>query len=67
MSEPIRNLKPTYDSAMDLGDTKTTVCPCGSFVWRLKVKFDENGSIGMYFRDMECAVCGTHAVAPIEE
>lgn len=67
MSEPIRNLKPTYESAMDITGKPTSVCPCGSFLWLLKVTFDSDGNIGMYFRDMECAVCGTQATAPIEE
>jgi len=67
MSEPIHNLKPTYESAMDIRGEPTSVCPCGSFVWLLKATFSDDGSIGMYFRDMECAVCGTQATAPIEE
>jgi hypothetical protein len=33
----------------------------------LKVAFDSDGTIGMYFRDMECVDCGTLATAPIEE
>lgn len=67
MTEEIRNLKPSYESAMDIRGEPTTICPCGSFVWHLKATFAEDGSIGMYFRDMECAVCGTQATAPIEE
>lgn len=69
MSEPIHNLKPTYESAMDIRDkdNPTQVCPCGSFIWRLWATFADDGSLGMYFRDMECAACGTLATAPIEE
>ena len=67
MTKDISNLKPTYEKAMDIRGEPTKVCPCGSFVWLLKATFDSDGSIGMYFRDMECAVCGTQATAPIEE
>jgi hypothetical protein len=52
---------------MDIRGNPTTVCICGSFVWNLKVVFAEDGTIGMYFLDMECADCGTQATAPIEE
>ncbi len=52
---------------MDIRGEPTSVCICGSFVWNLKVSFAEDGTIGMYFRDMECADCGTQATAPIEE
>jgi hypothetical protein len=66
-SKSIRELKPSYRGAMDISGEPTSVCICGSFVWNLKVIFDEDGTIGMYFRDMECADCGTQATAPIEE
>jgi hypothetical protein len=52
---------------MDIRGEPTRVCVCGCFVWNLKVTFDEDNTIGMYFRDMECADCGTQATAPIEE
>jgi len=52
---------------MDIRGEPTTVCICGSFIWNLKVSFDEYGAISMYFLDMECADCGTQATAPIEE
>ena len=63
----INKLKPDYTQAMDIRGEPTRVCVCGCFVWNLKVTFDEDNTIGMYFRDMECAACGTQATAPIEE
>lgn len=63
----INKLKPDYTQAMDIRGEPTRVCVCGCFVWNLKVVFDEDNTIGMYFRDMECASCGTQATAPIEE
>lgn len=63
----IIELKPDYTEALDLRGEVMHVCPCGSFVWRLLVSFDEDGTIASYFRDMECAACGTRATAPIEE
>lgn len=68
MEEPkhITELKPDYKNAMDIRGTSTTVCPCGSQVWSLKTVFDkETGEIELYFRDMECADCGTLATAPV--
>ena len=38
-------------------------CDCGSYVWLLKVSFDDY-EISNYFLDMECAVCGSFAKAP---
>jgi len=52
---------------MDIRGEPTTVCVCGCFVWNLKVTFEADGTIGMYFLDMECADCGTQATAPTEE
>ena len=66
-SKSITELKPDYTRAMDIRGEPTSICICGSFVWNLKVSFLEDGTIGMYFRDMECADCGTQATAPIEE
>ena len=62
---PITDLRPDYTSAMDVRGEATTVCPCGCEIWNLKVVFDEDNQIGLYFRDMECAQCGTLATAPI--
>jgi hypothetical protein len=52
---------------MDIRGEPTSVCICGCYIWNLKAAFLEDGTIGMYFRDMECADCGTQATAPIEE
>ena len=67
MTKDINELKPDYTRAMDIRGEPTSVCICGSFIWNLKASFDEYGSISMYFLDMECAVCGTQATAPLEE
>jgi hypothetical protein len=67
MTKHINDLKPDYTRAMDIRGEPTTVCICGCYIWNLKVSFQEDGTIGMYFRDMECADCGTQATAPIEE
>ncbi|NBU93416.1 MAG: hypothetical protein EBS18_02485 [Actinobacteria bacterium] len=42
------------------------VCPCGSEVWNVKCKFDDEGKIGIYFLDMRCLLCDSLAVAPYE-
>lgn len=61
----ITELKPDYNSAMDIRGRATTICPCGCNIWNLKTVFDEEtGEIDMYFLDMECALCGTLATAP---
>ena len=61
----ITELKPASDEAMDIRGIPTTVCPCGSMVWNLKTVFNQDdGSIELYFVDMECAQCGTLATAP---
>lgn len=43
------------------------ICPCGSDTWHIKVKFAEDGEIGMYFRDMQCVLCSSLAYAPVPE
>lgn len=60
----ISELKPDYSKSMDIRGTPTSTCPCGCDIWNLKVIFDDDGEIGMYFLDMECADCGTLATAP---
>lgn len=50
---------------MDIRGEPTAICPCGSMIWNLKVIFDDEGEIEMYFMDMECADCGTLATAPV--
>lgn len=41
----------------------THICICGSTLWNLQVTFDDY-EIASYNLDMECAVCGTRAIAP---
>ena len=67
MARHITEMKPDYKRAMDIRGEPTSVCICGCFVWNLKVSFDGDGTIGMYFLDMECAECGTLATAPTPE
>jgi hypothetical protein len=52
-------------TAMDLRGKPITVCICGSEVWNLQVKWDDDGTIGMYFMNMWCPLCDTVATAPI--
>ena len=62
MSEDIANLKPTSGQEADyrsLGPIR--ICPCGSDIWNVKCKFDEDFEIGMYFTDAHCASCGSVA------
>lgn len=61
----ITELRPDYKEAMDLRGDPTSICPCGSEIWNLKTVFDLDGEIALYFRDMECARCGSLATAPI--
>lgn len=64
----IWELKPNYKSAMDIRGEPTKICPCGSFVWKLIVTWDDDSdTISSYFTDMECAACGTKATTPTEE
>jgi hypothetical protein len=64
LAKHVTEMKPDYTQAMDIRGEPTKVCPCGSEIWNLKVTFDDDGEIGMYFLDMECAECGTLATAP---
>jgi hypothetical protein len=48
---------------MDLRGTPTSVCVCGSTVFKVNCMFDGDG-ISMYFLDMECTLCGSKATAP---
>ena len=64
LAKDITELKPDYTRSMDIRGTPTKSCPCGCDIWNLKVIFDDDGEIGMYFLDMECAECGTLATAP---
>jgi len=67
LAKHVTEMKPDYTQAMDIRGEPTTVCPCGCTIWNLKTMFDEDGEIGMYFIDMECAECGTLATAPTPE
>lgn len=51
---------------LDLRDKEKpiSVCVCGSFLWKVQAIFDEDGAIGLYMLDMECALCGALATAP---
>ena len=68
VSEDIANLRPMPGQEGDyrsLGPIK--VCPCGSDLWNVKCKFAPDDTIGLYFRDMRCALCDSLAVAPYPE
>lgn len=52
---------------MDLRGTPTSVCVCGSVLWKVKAIFDDDGTIGLYMLDMECALCDSQATAPTPE
>ena len=65
-SKPIGELEPEQGKEADyraFGPMR--VCPCGSDLWEVKSKFDDEGSIGLYFREMRCAICNSKAIAPI--
>lgn len=67
MAEDIAYVKPSKGNEGDyrsLGPIK--ICPCGSEVWNVKCKFDDDGTIGIYFLDMRCLLCDSLAVAPYE-
>lgn len=66
MSKSITELRPDYTQAMDLRGEPSHVCACGSYIWNVKCSF-ENYEIVTYFRDMECALCGSMATAPIPD
>jgi hypothetical protein len=61
----IAKLRPTAGKEADYRELgPISVCPCGSELWNLKVKFDDEGEVGMYFLDMRCALCDSLATAP---
>jgi hypothetical protein len=65
MSEHVDNISHDYSESMDIRGEPTIVCPCGSQLWLVKVMFDEEGDISMWFTEtMECVTCGTLATAP---
>lgn len=51
------------NTGLDLSDTITHICTCGSHLWHLVVSFD-NYEIASYSTDMECLECGSRAKAP---
>jgi len=62
--DDIANIKPTTGTEADyrnLGPIR--VCPCGSDLWSVKCKLDDDGEIGIYFLDINCALCGSLATA----
>ena len=63
MNLPIRQLKPDFTGDMSHADEVRHVCQCGSFVWLVKASFEEY-EMSTYFLDMECAACGSYALAP---
>lgn len=44
-------------------ENPTHVCPCGSKLWNIKAMFTDY-EISMYMLEMNCALCGTLAIAP---
>ena len=61
--KPISELRPDYTKAMDLRGEPTHVCVCGCEVWLVKAVFHDY-EMSYYYRDMECAHCGSMATAP---
>lgn len=66
MAEDIANIRATAGQEADYrGLGPIRVCPCGSDLWNVKCKFDDDGELGIYFLDMRCALCDSLAVAPM--
>jgi len=64
MPRSIRELKPDYTGTLDYADQVCQECPhCESNLWNLKVSFADY-EIAQYLLEMECAICGTFAIAP---
>lgn len=64
MAKTVRELKPDYSGSMDYADEVHHECPhCESNLWNVKVSFDDY-EIAQYLLEMECAICGTYALAP---
>jgi hypothetical protein len=59
----IRDYRPA-SPGMDLSDTITRICPCGSNLFRTVVSFDEDYEIALYFLEGECLECGTRVKLP---
>jgi hypothetical protein len=66
MTVDVRDFKPT-GPGMDLGKTITSVCPCGSTLFRAIVTFDQDTyEIAGYYTEGECFECGTRLTLPTE-
>jgi hypothetical protein len=68
MAKDIAYLKPVPGNEGDyrsLGPLR--ICPCGSDLWNVKCKFDDDGELGIYFLDMRCTQCDSLAVAPMPD
>ena len=64
MAQSFRTLKPDYTGTMDHENEIHHECPkCESNLWNVKVQFDDY-EIASYLLEMECAICGTYALAP---
>jgi len=64
MAKSFRSLKPDYTGTMDHMYEIHHECPkCESNLWLLKVQFQDY-EIASYLLEMECAICGTYALAP---
>ena len=50
--------------ALDLSDTITRVCPCGSTWFKTLISIDEDFEIAAYGLDGECIECGTRVKLP---
>lgn len=49
---------------MDLRGIPTNKCICGSDVFKIIARFDEEYNISMYALDAECWSCGAKITAP---
>ena len=50
---------------LDLQGTPTTVCICGSKMWKITVMWDnESREVSWYDLRQECKECGAFATAP---
>lgn len=64
MARSVREIKPDYTGNMDHENEIHQECPkCESNLWNLKVSFADY-EISSYLLPMECAICGTYAIAP---
>jgi len=59
----IRDIRPDYSQAVDLGDMILHECICGSNEFRIIATFDDY-EIASYFTDAECLHCGSKFKCP---